>query len=157
MTKLINFKLLAWNIFYVILALVSVPIIFVVAFSLIWPVNSCQEDSEAVAYARSLSSERLGKLYSDMEKYSYRDDLPIGGYQVGHDKYVVPQEFADLKVRKIRPKEGNIMVEGCFDHYIYLDFGGIGRLAKPNDKKEIILSWGEHPPNTGAQVLWSER
>ena len=152
-----SFKLLAWNVFYVILALVSLPVIFILVFALIWPVNSCQEDSEAVAYARSLSSERLSQLYTDMERYSHRDDLPIDGYQFGDERYDVPKEFSDLKVRKIRPSDGNIMVEGCFDHYIYLRFKGIGHLAKPGDNKEIILNWGEHPPNTGTQVLWSEQ
>tara|TARA_R110002072_G_scaffold104099_1_gene228384 strand:+ start:777 stop:1250 length:474 start_codon:yes stop_codon:yes gene_type:complete len=150
-------KLLAWNFFYVVLALVSLPIIFVVIFALIWPVNSCQEDSEAVAYARSLSTERLSQLYRDMEEYSHRDDIPIDGYHFGDERYEMPAEFADLNVVKIRPDDGNIMVEGCFDHYIYLTFRGIGHLAKPTDKKEIILNWGEHPPNTGTQVLWSEQ
>lgn len=156
MSRKFSLKLLARNFIFVMLALVSLPVIFVVIFSPIWPGNSCQEDSEAVAYARSLSTERLSKLYWDMERYSRREDLPIDGYQFGDERYEVPAEFSDLKVRKIRPNDGNIMVEGCFDHYIYLTFKGFGRLAKPSDKKQIVLNWGEHPPNTGTQVLWSE-
>ncbi len=156
MCERFSFKLLAWNFFYVILALASLPLIVIVIFALIFPVNSCQEDSEAVAYARSLSSERLRKLYYDMERYSRKDDLPMGGYLIGNENYVVPEEFSDLNVVVVRPSRGSIMVEGCFDHYIYLRFNGVGHLAKPEDKKEIILNWGEHLPNTGTQVLWSE-
>ena len=126
-----------------------------IAFSFFWDIPSCQEDSEAVAYARSLSSQRLEKLYKDMEAFSHREDIPIDGYQVYDESNDVPDEFADLKVVKIRPEKGNIMVKGCFDHYIYLTFKGIGRRAQPNDKKQIILNWGEHPPNTGTEVLWS--
>ena len=121
-----------------------------------WDVPSCNEDSEAVAYARSLSQERLSKLYTDMKQFSTKDDIPIDGYRINRDEGEVPIEFADLQVVKVRPSDGNIMIEGCFDHYIYLKFSGIGYRSKLGDKKEIILNWGEHPPNTGTQVLWSE-
>lgn len=110
-----------------------------------------------MAYARSLSAERLSSLYQDMDRYSRIGDLPIGGYHFGDERYEMPVEFEDLKVIKVRPDDGNIMVEGCFDHYIYLTFKGVGRLAKPSDKKEIILNRGDPPQNTGAQVLWSEQ
>lgn len=142
MNERFSFKLLAWNFFYAILALLALPMILIIVVDIVWQAPSCQEDSEAVAYARSLSTERLARLYRDMELYSHREDILLDGYQFGDERYEVPKEFSDLKVRKIRPKDGNIMVEGCFDHYIYLTFKSVGRLAKPGEKKKIILNWG---------------
>jgi hypothetical protein len=114
------------------------------------------EDSDAVAYARSLSKERLKKLYDDMEEYSKKQDTPPYGYIAYGKNAVVPEPFSDLKVKKIRPRRGNIMVEGCFDHYVYLDFEGIGPGKKYDKKRQIVLWWGEHPPTRGSQVLWVE-
>lgn len=92
--------------------------------------TSCNEDSEAVAYARSLSQERLKRLYYDMENYSSKTDLPIDGFQFYDKNITIPQEFDDLEVIKVRPDDGNIMIEGCFDHYVYLQFKGIGRFKR---------------------------
>ncbi|MCU7843569.1 MAG: hypothetical protein KZQ93_06980 [Candidatus Thiodiazotropha sp. (ex Monitilora ramsayi)] len=114
----LQFKLLVYNFAYAILAIIIVPVILVLLLMFLWDVPSCDEDSEAVAYARSLSPQRLEKLFRDMEMHSVREDLPIGGYQVQRNRDQIPDEFADLKVVKIRPAEGNIMIEGCFDHYI---------------------------------------
>ena len=126
---------------------------FVVYYFLNRP--SCGEDSEAVAYARSLSSERLERLYHDMELFSRNKKVPMTGYQTYNEEAYVPDEFADLDVALVRPRDGNIMVEGCFDHYIYLKFEGVGRLSRQADKKRIILNWGEHPPHAGSEILWS--
>jgi hypothetical protein len=68
----------------------------------------------------------------------------------------VPKEFSDLKVVRIRPGEGNIMVHGCFDHHVYLTFEGVGVEKKFAKKRQIILSWGEHAPQAGEQVLWTD-
>lgn len=151
-----SLKSLLRNGFYALLTLAAIPILVVLVFAMFWRVPSCGEDSEAVAYARSLSADRLEQLYRDMEQYSQRDDMPIGGYEVGDRRYEIPGAFSDLKVQKIRPREANIMVKGCFDHYIYLRFEGIGRFAGLGDEKRIILNWGEHPPNAGTEVLWSD-
>ena len=66
-----------------------------------------------------------------------------------------PEEFADLKVLKIRPKEGNIMIEGCFDSFVVLDFKGIGYGNNKGKPKKIILSWGEQELY-GEETLWAE-
>jgi hypothetical protein len=115
----------------------------------------CGEDSEAVFYARSLSQERLEKLYKDMERYSIKDNLPLDGYQVYQKDSEVPDEFNDLKVVKIRPFEGNIMIEGCFDHYVYLDFHGFGLLKESRPERKIVLRWGEHT-GAGSEVIWRD-
>lgn len=119
--------------------------------------TSCGEDSEAVAYARSLSKERLGRLYRDMEDYSVKADLPREGYYPDNENQQIPDAFADLKVRRVRPRDGNIMVEGCLDHYVYMKFEGVGFLKEFDEKRQIVLSWGEYPPHAGSQVLWAER
>jgi hypothetical protein len=116
----------------------------------------CDEKSPGVAYARSLSKERLARLYYDMEAYSNRDETPLNGWSVGDKRLEIPSAFADLAVARIRPRDGNIMVRGCLDHYIYLHFEGIGDFKNFDEKRRVILSWGEHPPSTGEQVLWEE-
>ncbi|MBN8432261.1 hypothetical protein JF535_15540 [Microbulbifer salipaludis] len=112
-----------------------------------WDRPSCDEDSEAVRYARSLSEERLELLYHQMHNYSLSEDTPFGGYSRLQNNEL-PYEFNDLEVVKVRPKQGDIMVQGCFDHYVYLGFSGL------NDslEKEIVLSYGEFPVLT--EVLW---
>jgi len=114
--------------------------------------TACTESSEAVSYARGLSQKRLTQLYHDMEKFSNKDNLPIGGYSRHRKDREIPEEFQDLKVAKIRPSDGNIMVEGCFDHYVYLNFYGFGKMKKRHPKKEIVLSWGEYT-NAGSEVI----
>jgi hypothetical protein len=116
----------------------------------------CDEKSPGVAYARSLSQERLARLYYDMEKYSTKDETPLDGWWAHHAQPPVPAEFADLDVARIRPRDGNIMVHGCFDHYIYLAFEGVGDSKKFDKERRIVLSWGEHEEDMGEQVLWVE-
>lgn len=145
------------NLAYVTLAALGLVLLVSIGIGVlfVWGSPSCDEDSEAVIYARSLSSERLEKLYHDMEKYSQSDKVPPGGFDFISKRAPIPSEFADLRVRKVRPTRGNIMVEGCFDHYVYLDFDGIGIYKATTAKREISLRWGERPPNAGSEVLWS--
>jgi len=77
------------------------------------------------------------------------------GWDVLNTAVEVPKEFADLKVARIRPSEGNIMVHGCFDNYVHLTFEGIGVEKQFAKERRIILSWGERPPEAGEQVLWT--
>lgn len=110
----------------------------------------CDKDSDAANYARSLSEERLTELYRDMERMYKMDEGPYEGY-TSFDKQGLPKEFSDLKIKRVRPKQTSIMVEGCFDHYMYMYFKGISN-AEP---KQIILRYGEHP--IGMEVLWPKR
>ena len=123
-------------------------------FSSVTP--SCGENSDAVKYALSLSSQRLERLYKDMERFSTIEDAPLDGYHKYSEKVFIPEEFADLKVVKIRPLKNNIMVEGCMDEYVYLDFKGI------KSKKEKQEIWLRHPFHLGTPYeqksvkLWSQ-
>ena len=135
--------------------IIAIPLILILIFIVFTgPTPSCTEDSDAVKYARSLSSERLSILYDDMYKFYLSKASPIGGYYISSGEMEIPKEFGDLKVARIRPSDANIMIEGCFDHYVYLHFEDY-RFKDAPEIKQIILSWGEHS-NTGKEVLWAE-
>lgn len=66
-----------------------------------------------------------------------------------------PQEFQDLKVVRIRPKDSNIMVEGCFDEYVYLRFFGVNKAI---EEKRIELQYPTHsdiPHEQATETLWA--
>jgi hypothetical protein len=89
-----------------------------------------------------------------MEAYSVRDNLPMDGYYAYREGESVPEVFKDLKVGKIRPSEGNIMVEGCMDEYVFLYFKG---KAWRGGNDEITLSYPAHtskPYEQKVEVLW---
>jgi hypothetical protein len=119
---------------------------------------SCEENSEAVTYARSLSPARLSKLYSDMEKYSVGADPVLNKYYPMREQLniEIPEEFEDLEVVRITPDNGNIMVQGCFDHYVYMRFLGVGRLKRHHKINGIELSWGE-ATTAGKEMLWIKK
>ncbi|MCU7844078.1 MAG: hypothetical protein KZQ93_09585 [Candidatus Thiodiazotropha sp. (ex Monitilora ramsayi)] len=113
--------------------------------------TECDEDSRAVRYVRSLPEDRFARLYKDMESYSEKDIFEYENF--GSNTF--PDEFNDLEVVRIRPKDGNIMVNGCFDHYVYLEFHGLGRGHKRQMKPAIQLRWGEGP-TSGTEIVWQE-
>jgi hypothetical protein len=116
--------------------------------------NACWEDSEAVARARELSAERLSVLYRDMKIYATADGTPIEGYSRFSDggDHAIPAEFADLDAVRVRPKLANIMLQGCLDAGVDLEFEGLTDSAKP---ARVILVWGDHH-ESGQQILWQE-
>ncbi|WP_299599666.1 hypothetical protein [uncultured Microbulbifer sp.] len=137
-----------------LLTLIAMCTIFVSGFFIVlgWYSPSCGEDSEAVAFVRSLSEERLGKLYFDFESLSKSANVqPV--YSSYGDGESLPSQFLDLKIVKMRPSRGYILVEGCMDHGVVMSFDGL----KKRTKKKITLSWGEVPPDSGHEVIWVER
>jgi hypothetical protein len=133
-------------------ALASIGALFVILIFIFGDSpNSCGKNSDSVVYARGLSKERLAKLYYDMEKLSDNSSTEI---RVNADGKF-PEPFADIQAVKIRPNYENIMLQGCFDHAVSLNFHGFqkNRNIKPN--RQIILRWGE-PENSGSEVIWSE-
>lgn len=112
---------------------------------------SCRGNSKAAEYARSLSKERLRQLYFDMERYAKDEKTPEDGWNV-FEKREVPEPFRDLKVVRIRPREANIMVEGCMDEFIYLNFGGFGG----SGPRVITLSYATGVYTQGSEELWKE-
>lgn len=136
-------------------------LVFIVMFSAIvgvgftifgWDRPGCGEDSEAVAFARSLSEERLEKLYFDFESLSKSTDVSEI-YSSHGEGESLPAKFVDLKVVKLRPTLGYILVQGCMDHGVVMDFSGF---TKETEKK-ITLSWGEVPLDGGSEVIWMQR
>ncbi|MDX2111881.1 MAG: hypothetical protein SFY80_16755 [Verrucomicrobiota bacterium] len=122
----------------------------------------CDEKSRAVVMARSLSTERLEVLYEDMrihrrklesegdEKPRLREYNSITGN--------IPDEFSDLNPKKVRPtgSDPNIMLEGCFDEFVYLFFNGIGENQRAGDSiPGIILVYTGSPEH--GEVLWKPK
>ena len=89
----------------------------------------CGPTSQGAVYARSLPSERLERLYRDMEAFCMLGNQPPRGWRiVGVDRDSathIPEEFADLHVVYVRPSEGRIMVQGCLDSFVFLKFESI--------------------------------
>lgn len=114
---------------------------------------ACDEGSAAVAYARQLPKARLAKLYTQMEQlveHSSEQQLDLYADTFGR----LPEPFNDLDAVKIRPETAGIMLEGCFDTFVFLHFEGIGRINN-GSQRQIILSWGEHE-GAGSEVLWQD-
>ncbi len=114
--------------------------------------DSCGRNSDAAVWARSLTDERLALLFSDFEKLA-ADENVRRVYSFHGEGEAMPPEFADLKIIKLRPKRGYILVSGCMDHGVVMSFNG---LNQPNEVQSIKLSWGEVPPHSGSETIWSK-
>ena len=92
-----------------------------------------------------------------MEKHSIDADPFLNTYRPMNENWKIktPEEFKDLKVVRITPHNGNIMVEGCFDHYVYMRFLGVGNLKEFHEVQGIELSWGEYT-TAGEEMLWEK-
>lgn len=147
-------KLLAYNFLYAVLAIISIPLVLVIVFMFMWDTPSCGRESEAVAYARAMGPDRLEQLYKDMELYSGKDNIPLNGYDLINENEVMPKEFRDLRVIKVRPSDGSIMVQGCFDEYVFLNFKGS---AWRGGERQITLSYPAHsekPFEQKVEIIW---
>ena len=113
--------------------------------------SSCGPNSQAANYIRNLSKERLHTLYLDMEKYYADPNTPDEGW-FAFQQNNLPECFRDLKVARIRPRETNIMVKGCFDEFMYLDFSGFGGTGP----RIITLSYPTGPRSFGSEIIWTE-
>ena len=150
MSKLLTYL---WYGFLAVVAVSGVMFVLMIA-SFGDAATSCGEDSESVAYARGMSDERLAKLYYDIERFSLDPNTPYSDLEKDSEG-VFPPPFSDIKAARIRPKQENIMLNGCFDHYVYLSFHGLDSNKEFYPKRQIILSWGEHD-GAGSEVIWTE-
>ena len=115
--------------------------------------TDCGFDSEAVVVTRGLSQERLARLYRDMERDHYDLTIPRSGWGIGSQNTDLPERYNDLAVVRVSPALGNIMLNGCFDHYSMLYFHGFGE-ADPA-RRFVELIWGEpHSQGAGKWVIW---
>ncbi|MFT7561836.1 MAG: hypothetical protein ACI93R_003767 [Flavobacteriales bacterium] len=112
--------------------------------------RGCSEHSQALGYVRSLSQERLEQLYTDIVRYADKDveSLPGG---IHTDTEDVAIEFQDLLVESIQPTHGQITVEGCFDHYVYLYFDGIRK--SNNGAPAIRVTYGKDE-DAKEETIW---
>lgn len=143
---------LKWVSFSMLAVVVAVGLLFAVSQILFDDMSSCDEDSGAVTYARSLPQERLARLYQDVKSFA-KEGRTL--YRIESTSDLAPFELADLRYHDILMDgsyRSRIMLEGCFDHYVILDFEGIydGKAGA------IMLSWGEGP-GYGKQQLWPAR
>ncbi|MGJ8638801.1 MAG: hypothetical protein ACSHYA_05365 [Opitutaceae bacterium] len=120
----------------------------------------CSSTSEVVLNAKELSQERLKLLYDQMAALRESDKAkPLGekNYFSYLEDKPIPPEFADLGPLRVSASDytAHIMLEGCFDSYVYLHFTGLTDYQAEKGIKEIVLSWGEHE-DAGSQTLWSE-
>jgi hypothetical protein len=121
-------------------------------------IPSCGPESKAVVYAKSISESRLEQLYSQMKYYYNKKNTPYGGWiNHGKQKPHVPIEFRDLDIARIRPRDSNIMVEGCLDEYVYMNFINLDSDTAP---KQIEINYPSHSGGayaTKTEILWQEK
>jgi hypothetical protein len=110
--------------------------------------GACDEQSEAVQYAKALSQNRLDKLYTDIKSFA---ESGREFHRVESNSQASPEELSDLLYQDILLDglRSRILLKGCFDHYVILKFNGIYN----EQPSSIILSWGEGS-NYGKQQLW---
>lgn len=120
----------------------------------------CDSGSKSVALARSLSQQRLGILFEQMK--SLRREVLAKGDHVNSVKYIsfggasIPGQFLDLDPRIVRPCAyvPNIMLEGCFDEFVYLNFFGVGEDSSHRDHSPRIEL--RYANDEGPEVLWPQ-
>jgi hypothetical protein len=143
------FKYLGMFIGLIIVLFITGIILLVVNFP------TCGPNSDAVSDVKSLSQQRLYRLYEDLQKLAKKSDILRDEHASNNKRRPIPDEFSDLDFAKIRPIQGNIMVTGCLDEFVYLRFSG--GIWSDGDKK-ITLSYPNHkgPYETTKEELWSE-
>lgn len=113
---------------------------------------SCDQNSSATRYVRSLPDHRLQKLYYDM-KAQYRarqSDSRMGEFYIGESN--MPAEFSDLSVSVIYTMESRILVRRCIDGLVQLVFNGFDDRDVPSEI-ELQLRNGQ---NWYSEVIWSQ-
>ncbi len=118
----------------------------------------CDSGSKSVRMARALSQERLSSLYDQMKSLR-REIIAEGDHiqakeHIGFEGAAIPPEFLDLKPRKVRPCNHipNMMLEGCFDEFVYLKFFGIGEESDYGDHSPRIEL--RYANDAGPEILW---
>ncbi len=85
-----------------------------------------------------------------MQTHWRRFDAPDDGYFRGTE----PIEFAYLNAAKVRPRDMNIMLEGCLDEFVGLIFHGF--TLEPDDvikEQKIEIEYHDRE-NIVREVLW---
>lgn len=134
---------------------ISVLAIIGLLFFLASRMPQCGKSSKQATMARSLSQERLARLYQQMRELRESNVADKEFTTRVPTRENIPREFQDLSCKKVRPGDfsPNIMLEGCFDHYLYLRFYGIGESKESGDHSpRITLQYGEF--EVVEEVLW---
>ena len=85
-----------------------------------------------------------------MQTHWRRFDSPDHGYTRGKE----PVEFTYLDAATVRPKDMSIMLEGCFDEFVYLGFQGF--TLEPDDlaKGQKIEIEYHDKENIVREIIW---
>ena len=136
-----------------IAALIAIIVFFYPVISFLSNSENCDENSKAVAFARSLSQERLNKLFTDIKELKTSGKTLYYIYDA-KGAATIPTQFKDLNLKKIdglrQSKFVKVMLEGCFDTFVFLYIYGVDE-----GEAKIVLTWGEGP-FAGEQVLWKK-
>jgi hypothetical protein len=109
---------------------------------------TCDEDHPDVAVARRMSSETLTALFAEAETTMTQEHGAVMEIPVRTE--LPTFHLSPLAFTHFSDTEASVMLDGCFDHHLYL------RLRDLNSEAgRIVLTWGEGP-FAGERVLWSK-
>ena len=134
---------------------VAIYFALVYGFRLVGP--SCGEDSEAVAYARTLSAERLQTIFTDIQTMASDPDLPIEGLRIGGEYPESPEAFSDLEAKEVVPSKGKLVLEWCTGTEVHLAIAETPATETAEAIQEITLVWGDPESDGGSETLWSSQ
>jgi hypothetical protein len=120
-------------------------------FALLLTGCGCGDNDETIQKIRALPKERLGSLYSYVQKTD-ASRTGAGPIRMFFPEDPVPQEIADLDPQHLQVwgDQSRIHLSGCVDDKIDLFFSG---LSNSSGKKEIILTLGER---NGTETVWEQ-
>ena len=149
-----SFKILLTVIVGVPAVLVAAVAAAFISLALLVGGRDCGPDSPAVARAFALSQPELADLYKDMSSL-------VQGNPEWPPLMLEPDSNMPESTRALEPRavhvtpDPRITLEGCFDHYVIMNFYGLpGALEAPGHEPAIELTWGEYAPQAGSKVLW---
>jgi len=104
--------------------------------------------------ARKLSQSRLAQLHLEMRKLRALTAREGTQNVIGFAGNDIPKEFKDLNCMSISPCDlrPSIMLEGCFDHGMFLCFYGIGESGESGSLPKITLQYGTF--REIEEILW---
>lgn len=118
--------------------------------------GTCGAENPAVSRARLLSEEQLEFLHSEMFRLRRENSDPFLEY--GYSGKATPDNLAFLEAVRIRPSRGlgpNVMLDGCMDEFVFLDFYGPDDAYPGDSPPRVVLSYsGGNATMIETEVLW---
>jgi len=111
---------------------------------------ACDEEHQAVNFARSLAADRLMFLHDEM--FRLRDEAGDPNFEFELARDNTPENLAFLGAVKIRPNHlyyPNIMLADCFSSFVYLNF-----YKSELYGNRVELAWMDSSRGSKKQILW---